>query len=112
MTRRILSAILLLVLCGLSWGQSGIWIEVRGEADLASCAIPAAEQKALENARRAAVEQVCGVNLQSGSLTQEFVLKSDMVSSASFGKVVKEEILEWKTLIVQKEATDIPSIIL
>lgn len=112
LTRRILSAILLLILCGVSWGQSGIWIEVRGEADLASYALPAAAQKALENARRAAVEQVCGVNLQTSSLTQEFILKGDMVSAASYGKVVKEEILEWKTLTVQKEAADIPSIIL
>lgn len=70
-------------------------IEKEGEAVLGDDSTPAqARALALNNARRAAIEQVSGVIVHGSSAVYNFQLISDLVASATRGVIVKEEILQ------------------
>ena len=69
-------------------------IEKEGEAVLGDDMTQAqAKALALNNARRAAIEQASGVIVHGSSVVYNFQLISDLVASATRGVIVKEEIL-------------------
>lgn len=69
-------------------------IEKEGEAALGEDTTPAqARALALNNARRAAIEQASGVIVHGSTVVYNFQLVSDLVASATRGVIVKEEIL-------------------
>ena len=76
-------------------GQDNIQvIEKEGEAVLGEDMTQAqAKALALNNARRAAIEQASGVIVHGSTLVYNYQLISDLVASATRGVIVKEEIL-------------------
>lgn len=97
MNKLAILAVLLFFIPSLVWGiqQDNIQlIEKEGEAVLGEDTTPAqAKAIALNNARRAAIEQASGVIIHSSSVVYNFQLIGDLIASATRGVIVKEEIL-------------------
>lgn len=69
-------------------------IEKEGETVLGEDMTPSqAKALALNNARRAAIEQASGVIVHGSSVVYNFQLVSDLVASAMRGVIIKEEVL-------------------
>ena len=89
--------------------DEGAWVACTGRAALHHITPEEAEAKALEEARRDAVEQVCGVRLQAETLVRNARLASDFIHSISFGHVVEERNVRWKTEETQVVPNEPPS---
>ncbi|MBM4137292.1 MAG: DUF4384 domain-containing protein [Nitrospira sp.] len=93
--RWLLVLIILNLVSPISAAQDNIQIiEKEGEAVLGEDTTPAqARAQALNNARRAAIEEISGVIVHGSSVVYNYQLVSDLVASVTRGVIVKEEIL-------------------
>lgn len=90
--------------------DEGVWVTCTGRAALHHITPEEAKAKALEEARRDAVEQVCGVRLQGETLVQNARLASDFIHAISYGHVVDVRDTVWTTEQVQVRPNEPPSI--
>lgn len=92
----LLVSICLLIVPILAFAQGNVQIiEKEGEAVLGEDTTPAqAKAQALNNARRAAIEEATGSQVAGSTVVYNFQVVSDLVSSATRGVIVKEEILQ------------------
>ena len=68
------------------------WITVRGSCPDVQVTGVDAQRRAVENARRKAVEQKCGVYIAASSLVDAGILKGDFKETFTFGWVAKDSI--------------------
>jgi len=59
-----------------------------------------------------AIEKVCGINLQAESLVKDFMLAGDFIHSISYGQVVEEKDVVWKTETLPPDKPGSPPVIL
>lgn len=89
-----------------------VWVKATGEATLLeSKTVRDVKKEALSNARRAAVEHVVGVNIQSNKLLRDTDTDSDfidLISSWSSGQVLDEVIEGWQTEQVRVKELALP----
>lgn len=90
--------------------EDSVWVNSVGEA-AADEARPLKEVKeeALFKARRAAIEQVVGVKIQSETVLRNFDLQADFVESLSAGHIIEEKIEKWETELVKGGGTGPPA---
>lgn len=70
------------------------WIVVRGSCTDAQLSGVNAQRRAIENARRKAVEEVCGVHVAAISLVDAGLLKGDITETFTFGWVAKDSLID------------------
>lgn len=74
------------------------WVDATGMAAIINNDLGAARDKALDDARRKAVEMVVGVMVDSETLVENFQLVNDRIYSQSAGYVCGEKIIkEWQS---------------
>lgn len=81
-----------------------------GEAVVINITAEEARSQALQQARRKAIEQVCGVQIQSQSFVHNNVLEDDFIHSLSYGRIVSEKVLKWETS-VDRPSPSAPSLL-
>lgn len=89
--------IFIAILSNLSAQETGRWVQCSGEAAIQNITVEEAQVLARKQARRDAVEKVCGVSLQSESLIRDFMSAGDFIHSLSYGRVVEEKDVQWRT---------------
>ena len=93
--------------------KSEKWVTCSGEAAIQNISFEEAKAIALKNARTDAIEQVCGINLQTETMVKNFRIAADFIYSISYGHVVEEKEKEWKTITLpSKNPDDPPTLIL
>lgn len=70
------------------------WVTVEGFAALENVTKQEARQLAIDDARRAAIEKVVGVNLVSETLVINSEISGDVICTIPYGKVVAQEIIK------------------
>jgi len=107
-------SLLITVLCasgisGAAFAQTTETIEVEGMAAVQNNDIPQARDRALDDAKRKAVERVAGAHVSAESISQNFQLVEDRVYSRASGFVktyeIKTEYKDNETYIVKIKAT-------
>jgi len=94
-------------------GQETVkWVHCSGEAVVQNITTEEAQVIAKRHARLNAIEKVCGVSLQAESLVKDFILAGDFVQSVSYGQVVGEKNVTWKTETLKPEKAGTPPVIL
>jgi hypothetical protein len=73
------------------------WVECSGEAAIQNITYEEAKVIARRQARLDAIEKACGVSIQAETLVKDFVIAGDFVHALSYGRVVEEKDLQWKT---------------
>ena len=100
--------ILTILYCSVSFAEHNKYsiktVESVGEAVLTgNKSIEQVKEEALNNARKEAVELVSGVEISSNSLTKDSSIYYSFINMKAKGRIVKEEIKEWKEI---KSGTD------
>ena len=95
---------LLLSACSLAFSQSNLF---HGEAAISNITPEEARNRAIRQARLAAIEQSCGVQMQSESVVKDFMLSGDFIRSLSWGHIVDEKIVQ-ETVLINQQASDQP----
>lgn len=109
--------IIILILCFLfppiiGWSQDdGKWVSCSGEALVQNISNEEAQVIALRQARLHAIEKVCGVSLQAETLIKNFTIAGDFIHSISYGHVVNEKEIQWKTESIPSDEPGAPPII-
>jgi len=70
------------------------WIIIRETCPLTHLSPEEAQRRAMESARRSAVEKVTGVDIQALSFTEDYRLTGDMTQSITRGIVTKDTLLD------------------
>jgi len=96
----------------LSAQDEGRWVKCSGEAAVHNITYEEAQILAKRRARLNAIEQVCGVSLQAETMVSNFMLAADFIHSISYGNVVEERNLIWKTENVPPKNFSEPPVIL
>ena len=91
--------------------DEGIWVDCQGEVVLHHLSIRDAQILAKRQARREAIEKVCGIALQSETLVNNFVNAGDFIHAISYGNVVQERNIEWKTETIPSQDSSQPPLI-
>lgn len=95
------------------WGQDEAkWVQCSGEAVLQNITTEEAQVMAKRRARLDAIEKVCGIKLQAETLVRDFILAGDFIHSISYGHVVEEKDISWKTVTLPPENPGSPPVIL
>lgn len=96
-----------------AWCQNeATWVSCSGEALVQNVSYEEAQVLALRRARLDAIEKVCGVKLQAETLLMDFKLEGDFIHSISYGHVVEEKDISWKTETLSSDIPDSPPIIM
>ena len=100
--------ILTILYCSVSFAEQNKYsiktVESIGEAVLTgNKSVEQVKEEALNNARKEAVELVSGVEISSNSLTKDSSIYYSFINMKAKGRIVKEEIKEWKEI---KSGTD------
>jgi len=78
-------------------GENAVWIETFGEAVLVeNRTLQAVKAEAISKARRAAIEKVVGVQIQSSTLSNNYDVVTDFIAATSAGKILAENVLGWE----------------
>jgi hypothetical protein len=85
-------------------------VSATGEAYLANITPEEAQALAIKRARNSAIEQVCGIRIQSETLVENLVLQSDFIHQVTYGRVVDEEIIKWNATMDQSSPAKPPAI--
>lgn len=94
--RESLFLILLLFSFGSLYPQTnGNWTESEGSCPLENVTPAEARKQALDMARRNAIEFVCGSEIVSETITQNFMLGADVIANLASGFILEEDTLEW-----------------
>ncbi|MCK5148355.1 DUF4384 domain-containing protein [bacterium] len=96
----------------LSAQDEGQWVKCSGEAAVHNITYEEAQILAKRRARLNAIEQVCGVSLQAETMVSNFILAADFIHSISYGNVVEERNLTWKTENLPPKNSSEPPVIL
>lgn len=91
--------------------DDGIWVDCGGEVVLHHLSMKDAQILAKRQARREAIEKVCGIALQSETLVNNFVNAGDFIHAISYGNVVQERNIEWKTETIPNQDTTQPPLV-
>jgi hypothetical protein len=96
------------------FGQTpGRWVQCSGEAAIHNITNEEAQVLAKRQARRDAIEKACGITLQSETLVRDFMSAGDFIQSISYGRVVEEKDVQWRTESVpSKEPGNPPLLVL
>jgi hypothetical protein len=102
-----------IVLSNLTGQDSGRWVQCSGEAAIQNITNEEAQVIAKRQARLDAIEKACGVSMHAETLVKDFVAAGDFVHAMSYGRVVEEKDVQWKTetLPAQKPGSP-PSLVL
>lgn len=95
---------LLMLTATLVSAQTSIY---RGESPISNISPEEARSKAMQQARLNAIEQNCGVHLQSESMIKDFMLSGDFIRSLSYGQVIEEKIVK-ESVKIEQAAIDQP----
>lgn len=76
------------------FGQDCKWVTVEGVAALENVTKFEARKLAIDNARRAAIEMVVGVDILSETMVINYNVSGDVVRAIPYGKVLKQEIIK------------------
>jgi hypothetical protein len=113
-TQFVIPLIVLWLVLGFSDGQEaraeGRSITATGVAALANLTPAEAQKLALERARQAAIEQVCGVSVQAETFVKNNMLEADFIHAVSYGHIISEKILRWDATVSQKAKSQPPDI--
>lgn len=81
------------------------WVVVKECCPAAHISVAEAQMRAMEAARRTAVERVTGVDIRAMSLTEDFRLLGDYIESAARGVVARDTLLNlWSESVRRGEA--------
>jgi len=92
------------------WGQEGKLREYQGTAAMSNLTVEEARIQAIRNARDVAVEDQCGVNLQSETMVRDYMLSADFIHSISYGHIINEKIISEGVETLQKAPDTPPSL--
>jgi len=87
----------IVILGGYAQGQGQKWVEAEGMAQIENNDVGKAYDKALEDARRKAVEHVVGTMVDSETLVENFTTVSDKIYSQSAGFICGDQVLSKST---------------
>ena len=90
--------------------EGGIWVDCTGRAVVHNITPEEAKIKALNEARRNAVEQVCAIRLYAASVVEDGVLASDFIHTLSHGYIVAERDALWAIEETEGGGKEPPSI--
>ena len=88
------------------------WVSCRGEAAIQNITQEEAEHIAKRRARLDAIEKVCGVQIHSETLVNDFVMAGDFIHAFSSGEVVEEKDIQWQTETLPPENPASPPTVL
>jgi len=86
------------------------WVTVEGLASIENITKQEARRRAIEDAMRAAIERVAGVNILAESLLINYRLTGDIVKAIPHGKVLEKEMIEEDVDKVFHEGVTAPSL--
>lgn len=89
--------------------QDITWVTVEGTSPLVDVSEEEAKSRAVEDARRKAVEEAVGAHISAEDLVVNFRLSGGIVSAIPYGRVVDETILEEKAVTTLAEGKDRPT---
>ena len=88
------------------------WVECFGEATLQNISNEEGQAIAIRRARLDAIEKVCGVNMRAETMVKDFKLAGDFIHSISYGHVVEEKDIKWKTETLDSNDPNAPPTII
>ncbi len=91
--------------------DDGIWVDCSGEVVLHHLSMKDAQVLAKRQARREAIEKVCGIALQSETLVNNFVNAGDFIHAISYGNVVHERNIAWETETIPNQDPSQPPLV-
>ena len=83
-----------------------------GEVFLANITPEEAQSLAVKRARTSAIEQVCGVKIQTETMVKDFVMQADFIHQVAYGRIVGEKVVKWELEVDQPSPLKPPGLAL
>lgn len=95
---------LLLLMIANAFSQSATY---QGESPISNISPEEARNRAIQQTRLNAIEQNCGVQMQSEEMVRDYMLSGDFIRSLSYGHVMEEKIIN-ESVLIDQPAKDQP----
>lgn len=91
--------------------KEAVWVTCQAEVPLSNITMAEAKIEALRRIRQNAIDEVCGVMMQSETFVRNFIAAGDFIHAVSYGEIIEEKNMKWSTKTVEVESNITPPMI-